>query len=394
MPDMVSNSFLGWVTDANLKIIFSSIIIFFLITAVAVGVDYLIRKTIIYALNRKLHFSKLKLLQLIEEHHVLDSLALLVFGLVFVFGSFLLVEGNKALTLSIANFTLKAANLFNLYILTVSLNRFISALHEYYQSTSERDDKSSWHSYIKIISFFSWLGVAILAIAYIYGQPPASILTGLGALSAIILLIFRDTFLGIVASIQANATSMVRIGDSIIIKKYDIEGTVEEISIHSVRIRNFDNSVTTLPTYTLTTEAVQNMEYVTYSEGKRFKQAIAIAPDSVKFINNKLIDIVANKYSDFYGNLDADATDLAQVTNLSLLRMLIQYILQNHPYLNQSYTNIAKINATASDGVAIEITGYTFETSSREHEEIKASIIGLSYAMLAEFELRAREIIL
>ena len=131
---------------------------------------------------------------------------------------------------------------------------------------------------------------------------------------------------------------------------------MEEISIHSVRIRNFDNSVTTLPTYTLTTEAVQNMEYVTYSEGKRFKQAIAIAPDSVKFINNKLIDIVANKYSDFYGNLDADATDLAQVTNLSLLRMLIQYILQNHPYLNQSYTNIAKINATASDGVAIEIT--------------------------------------
>lgn len=392
MPDMVSNSFLGWVTDANLKVIFSSIIIFSLITAVAVGVDYLIRKTIIYALNRKLHFSKLKLLQLIEEHHVLDSLALLVFGLVFVFGSFLLAEDNKALTLSIANFTLKAANLFNLYILTVSLNRFISALHEYYQSTSKRDDKSSWHSYIKIISFFSWLAVAILAIAYIYGQPPASILTGLGALSAIILLIFRDTFLGIVASIQANATSMVRIGDSIIIKKHDIEGTVEEISINSVRIRNFDNSVTTLPTYALTTEAVQNMEYINYSEGKRFKQAIAIAPDSVKFISNELIDTIANKYSDFYDNLDA--TDLTQATNLSLLRTLIQYILQSHPFLNQSYTNIAKINATASDGVAIEITGYTLETSSLEHEEIKASIIGLTYAMLAEFELRAREIIL
>jgi miniconductance mechanosensitive channel len=392
MPDMVSNSFLGWVTDANLKVIFSSIIIFSLITAVAVGVDYLIRKTIIYALNRKLHFSKLKLLQLIEEHHVLDSLALLVFGLVFVFGSFLLAEDNKALTLSIANLTLKAANLFNLYILTVSLNRFISALHEYYQSTSKRDDKSSWHSYIKIISFFSWLAVAILAIAYIYGQPPASILTGLGALSAIILLIFRDTFLGIVASIQANATSMVRIGDSIIIKKHDIEGTVEEISINSVRIRNFDNSVTTLPTYALTTEAVQNMEYINYSEGKRFKQAIAIAADSVKFISNKLIDATANKYSDFYDNLDA--TDFAQVTNLSLLRMLIQYILQNHPCLNQSYTNVAKINATTSDGVAIEITGYTLETNSLEHEEIKASIIGLSYAMLAEFELRAREIII
>lgn len=79
---------------------------------------------------------------------------------------------------------------------------------------------------------------------------------------------------------------------------------------------------------------------------------------------------------------------------LSLLRMLIQYILQNHPCLNQSYTNVAKINATTSDGVAIEITGYTLETNSLEHEEIKASIIGLSYAMLAEFELRAREIII
>lgn len=394
MPDMVSNSFLGWVTDANLKIIFSSIIIFFLITAVAVGVDYLIRKTIIYALNRKLHFSKLKLLQLIEEHHVLDSLALLVFGLVFVFGSFLLVEGNKALTLSIANFTLKAANLFNLYILTVSLNRFISALHEYYQSTSERDDKSSWHSYIKIISFFSWLGVAILAIAYIYGQPPASILTGLGALSAIILLIFRDTFLGIVASIQANATSMVRIGDSIIIKKYDVEGIVEEISIHSVRIRNLDNSVTTLPTYTLTTEAVQNMEYVTYSEGKRFKQAIALAPESIKFVRHELINKIGSKYPDFYSNLGLNQADLAQTTNLSLLRIFIQDTLQNHSALNQSYTNIAKINSDASRGISIEVTGFTLDTNSIAHEEIKASIVEFTYALLAEFELRAREIIL
>lgn len=392
MPDMVSNSFLAWVTDANLKIIFSSIIILLLIAAVAIGVDYLIRKTIIYALNRKLHFSRLKLLRLIEEHHVLDSLALLVSGLVFVFGSFLLAENNKALTLSIASFTLKTANLFNLYILTVSLNRFISALHEYYQSTSKRDDKSSWHSYIKIINFFSWLAVTILAIAYIYGQPPASILTGLGALSAIILLIFRDTFLGIVASIQANATSMVRIGDSIIIKKYDIEGTVEEISINSVRIRNFDNSVTTLPTYALTTEAVQNMEYIIYAEGKRFKQAIALAADSIKFIDDEFIDKIGNNYPDFYNNLKL--SNLRQITNLNLLRMLIQDILQNHPSLNQSYTNIAKIDATASDGIAIEITGFTLETGSLEHEEIKANIVGLTYAMLAEFELRAKEIIL
>ena len=148
MPDLVSYSFLGWVTDTNLKIIFSSIIILLLVTVVAIGVDYLIRKTIVTNINNSFKRSRLLLLQLINENHVLDSLALLVFGLVFVFGSFLLASNTKPLSVAIATVTLKTANLFNLYILTVSINRFIYALHEFYQRTSSRDDKLSWHSYM------------------------------------------------------------------------------------------------------------------------------------------------------------------------------------------------------------------------------------------------------
>lgn len=299
MNDLVSTSLLGWVTDASLKTIFSSIIILILIGLVALGVDYLIRKTIISFFNTKLKYSNSRFGQLISDHHVLNSGALLILGLVFVFGSFILVVNSNALSLKIAKTILIFANLFNLYVLTFTINRFIFALHDFYQLTSTRNNKSSWQSYIKIISFFTWIFMAVLAAAYILDQPPVTIITGLGALSAIILLIFRDTILGIVASLQANATSMVRVGDWISIPKYNIEGIVEDISINSIRIGNFDNSVTTLPTYTLTTEAVKNWEYMSESDGRRFRQEICFDPQSIVFINNSLFTKLRTNYPQF-----------------------------------------------------------------------------------------------
>jgi len=392
MNDLVSTSLLGWITDANLKAIFGAIIVLILISFVALGVDYLIRKTIIYFLNLKLKHSNSRFARLISDYHVLNSTALLVSGLVFVFGSFMLVVNGNSLSLKIAKTVLISANLFNLYILTFSLNRFIFALHDYYQLTSKRNDKSSWHSYIKIVSFFTWIIMAVLAAAYIFDQPPVTVITGLGALSAIVLLIFRDTILGIVASLQANATSMVRVGDWISIPKYNLEGTVEEISINSVRLRNFDNSVTTLPTYTLTTEAVKNWEYMSYSEGRRFRQEICLDPQSIHFVSPSLLTNLRTSYPNFIHQIESEQPNWQDLTNLSLFRLFLLNLLKSNPNLNQEYANAVRVNPLLNYGLPLEITGFTFETSSAGHEHLKSLVIEQAYAAMSLFELKPNQI--
>ena len=247
---------------------------------------------------------------------------------------------------------------------------------------------NTWHSYIKIFSFFIWLLVAILAAAYIFGQAPTAILTGIGALSAIVLLIFRDTFLGIVSSIQANASSMVRIGDWISIDKYSIDGIVEEISINSVRIRNSDNTITTIPTYNLTTEAVKNWEFMLGSEGRRFKHSILIDPTSISFLDKtKLATMIASD-AQLQEALNELHPNLNQVTNLTLFRVFLQCYLINHPALNQEYQNIVKVLVSSIDGLPLEITGFSFETSTYAHEVVKAGIIEFAYANLNRFALQ------
>lgn len=386
MNELVNVSMLGWVTDSNLKAIFSTLLWWLLISIVAFGADYLLRNMMLGWLDSRLSYAKSRFWQLISQYRVLNTLGLLFIGLVFVFGSFLIGNPNNLLEVFFAKITLKSATLFNLYILTLSGNRLIFAIHDYYQLISERDDKLSWHSYIKIISFFTWIIAAILAAAYIFGQPPSSVLAGLGAISAITLLIFRDTILGIVSSIQANATSMVRVGDYISMPKFNLDGTVEEISINSVRIRNDDNTVTTLPTYYLTTEAVKNWEYMHFTGARRFRFSLLLDPASIKFTDSNLQAKILKINSSL---ADLNIKDL---TNLGLYRIHLQYLLDQHVDLNPDYSNYIRTREQGEFGVPLEITGFTLETSLKRHDEIRSLIAEEAYALLNIFELKSAHV--
>ena len=388
MNDLVSVSLFGWVTDANLKVIFSSAIIWLLIAVVAFGVDFLIRKSLLIMLNDRLMRSRSKFLHLLAEYQVIITLGLIIDGLVFVFGSFM-INSTTPLGIMFARFTLKSATLFNLYVFTFTLNRFIFAIHDYYQLISVREDKLTWHSYIKIISFFTWIGMAILAAAYVFNQPPSTILAGLGAISAITLLIFRDTILGIVASIQANATSMVRVGDYISINKFDLAGTIEEISINSVRVRNDDNTITTMPTYYLTTEAVKNWEFMHYTEARRFRFVILIAPESIAVTNQTLLQRLANS-----GVISPSLANVSgTLTNLGLFRQYLVNLLNENQNINREASNMVRLLAATITGLPIEITGFTNDTRSSEHESIKSQIIEQMYSAVALFELKHAKLI-
>lgn len=390
MNEFFNHSFLSWVNGINLKVIFVLFIKLALIGLIAFIIDFVIRRTIIRFLNSMLSKSRYPLLQLFEEFHVFDSLALMIVGFFFILGSFTLDNDGSKLGIAVSLVVLKTANLFNLYILTVSINRMIFAVHEYYQRISSRDDKASWYSYIKIVSFISWLGAFILAIAYIFGRPPVAIVTGLGALSAVILLVFKDTFLGIVSSIQANASSTVRVGDLISISKYNIEGTVEDISINSVKIRNGDNTITSLPTYILTTEAITNLEHMHYVQARRFRYDILLDTESIVFINNESYTELIRLYPVLDRLLKQEQLNIKELTNLSLYRLFLVEYLKEHLRLNQKYTNLVKVlNAPVTGGISLQINAFTLDTSSSSHERVKAQIIEFAYANLHVFKLKA-----
>ncbi len=388
MNDLVSASLLGWVNNANLKEIFSSLISLIGISLVAFGCDFLLRRTLLPKFQQRILRSRMVLLQLIGEYRVINTLGLLISGIVFVFGSVAMAYNTKLpLGLTFATVTLKSANLFNLFVLTLAINRFIFALHDYYQLATARNIKLHWHSYIKIISFFTWILMAILAASYIFDQSPRIVLTGLGAASAIFLLIFRDTILGIVASLQANASSMVMVGDYVTIPKHNIEGTIEDISINIVRIRNEDNTMATLPTYALTTEVINNWQSMKTARGRRFRFAILIAPDSISFVTPALINKIAELNPTLISGLKS-GVGFSKLTNLTLFRLYIQNLLEHHTELNHAFSNLVRLRPVIDAALPLEITGFSYATLAYEHEQLRAAITEELYALLPLFNLQ------
>jgi miniconductance mechanosensitive channel len=383
MQDMISASFLSWITDTNLKLIFSEVIILILIALVAKGVDYLIRNLFLTLLNNWLSNSRFRFVKLIVRYRVFNALFYIVSGLVFVLGSFILVKNNQPLTVVIATTTLKFANLFNLFILTLTFNRIIHALHDYYESSRRDITQHPIHSYVKVITFCAWLMTTILAASYILNRAPLDVITGIGAISAFFLLIFRDTFLGIVASIQANALSIVRIGDWVTIDKYKVDGVVTDISITNVKLQNWDNTVTTIPTYALTAEAVQNWSYMSMSGGRRIKESILIATDSICFVDMHMIKRLSVKYP-----LLSQYIDGQNITNLGLFRkFLLNYLILDGRF-NSKYVIDVRNQTPTPYGLPIEIYAFTNDVTSIGHSDIKSEIFEYICATLPDFNLQ------
>lgn len=387
MQDMISASFLSWITDTNLKVIFSEIIILALIALVAKGVDYLLRTILLTQLNNWLSNSRVRLLRLIVVHKVFNSLAYIIFGLVFVLGSFILVKNGQPVTIKIATATLKFANLFNLFFLTLTFNRIIHVLHDYYESSRRDAVQHPIHSYVKVITFCAWLLTTVLAVSYVLDRSPLDIITGIGAISAFFLLIFRDTFLGIVASIQANALSIVRIGDWVTIDKYKADGVVTDISITNVKLKNWDNTMTTIPTYALTAEAVQNWNYMSSSGGRRIKESIFIDMETIRFVDASLLGKLGQKYL-FLSDYVKNCQQVNSLTNLALFRHLLMNKIANDNRFNMQYTINVRNLAPTPNGLPLEIYAFTNDVTSTGHSEVKSEIFEYICATLPDFNLK------
>lgn len=227
------------------------------------------------------------------------------------------------------------------------------------------------------------LGI-IVAISILIGKEPVAILTALGASAAILMLVFKDTILGLVASVQLTANKMVHRGDWIITDKHDINGEVLDVSLTTVKVRNWDNSVSTIPPYALITESFRNYTPMQVSGGRRVERSIYIDMESVRFCSDDELQRLGALGWIPSGYI----TKASRMVNLTLLRQYLDHFLATHKEVNQSMTYMVRQMAPTPSGLPLQLYFFIRRTAWKEFETLQADIFDHIYAAIGEFGLR------
>lgn len=293
-------------------------------------------------------------------------------------------------------------------ILTLWIVRsFLNTLKDYFKTLPRFKDKPI-DSYIQVFMIFAWVIGILSALAIITGVEFLKFITGLGAASAVILLVFKDTILGFVASIQVSINDMVRIGDWITFEKYGADGDVVEITLATVKVQNFDKTITTIPTYALISDSFKNWRGMTSSGGRRIKRSLSIKLNSVKYLsvdevnNLKNIQIISNYLSarqndidKFNTNNNADKSLLLNgrnLTNLGVFRKYLETYIENHSAINKDMTIMVRQLAPTSQGIPIEIYAFSSDKRWQNYEYIMADVFDHVIAAVPYFDLEIYEL--
>jgi miniconductance mechanosensitive channel len=301
------------------------------------------------------------------------------------------------------------AKIVGVYIVLFSLwisRSFLNAFRDFLKSKERFSDKPI-DSYVQVIMIVLWMFGVFIIIYEIFDIEKNTILGALGAISAIIILVFRDTILGFVASIQVSLNDMVRIGDWITFDKFGADGDVIEINLATVKVRNFDNTTTTIPTYSLISDSFRNWRGMLDSNGRRIKRHLLIKAKSIRFLTDeelekmKKIQLISkyidtrqteiNSYNKTYNVDKSLSINGRNMTNFGLFRKYITNYLENYPGLNKDMILLCRQLQPTAYGIPLEI--YTFSKDQRfeQYEYIMADIFDHIIASIIYFDLEIFE---
>lgn len=289
------------------------------------------------------------------------------------------------------------------YVVVIAINRFLNSLYDIYQGFEVSKSKPV-KGYIQVLKIVVYLIGIIVFISLLFNKSPIYLLGGLGAFSAVLLLIFKDPILGLAAGIQISANDMVRQGDWIVLPKAGADGEVLEISLTTVKVQNWDKSITMVPTYSLVSESFVNWRGMAESGGRRIKRAINIDMNSVKFCTPEMLerfssiklihDYVVKKEEELARyNAEKHIEDSILVngrrqTNIGVFRAYLFEYLRNNPFVNQDMTLLVRQLQPSESGIPIEIYVFSRILDWKPYEDIQSDIFDHVLASIPEFELR------
>ncbi len=282
------------------------------------------------------------------------------------------------------------------------VNRTLSAIRDIIEEDERYSDKPI-QSYVQVAKIISTIVLIVIMLSVLTSKTPWYLLGGLGAMTAILVLVFKDTILGFVGSIQIASNDMIRIGDWVTMDKFGADGEVEEIALATVKIRNFDRTITTIPTYAFVSDSFKNWRGMKESDGRRIKRAVNIQIDSVKFLNPELlerlksIELLKNfviqrekeieAYNIEHGFTGDNAINGRRQTNLGVFRRYIEHYLRKHPLVNQEMSLMVRQMDSTENGMPLEIYCFSKIKEWEIYEGVQADIFDHIFAVVHLFEL-------
>ncbi|MCD6366620.1 MAG: mechanosensitive ion channel, partial [Bacteroidales bacterium] len=293
-------------------------------------------------------------------------------------------------------------SVYMILIVMLTVVAFFNAISEIYMLKSSNKGKSI-KSYIQAINIFVFFIGIIVSLSILLHKDLTYFITGLGAMAAVLLLIFKDSILGLVAGIQLSANKMVEIGDWIVVPKYNADGTVEEVTLNIVKVRNWDKTITSVPTYALISESFVNWRGMEESGGRRIKRSLLIDMKTVRFLEGELLDRLSKvellkdyivskqkeitEYNTSHNFDESVLVNGRHMTNLGTFRKYLENYLHQNENIRPDMTFLVRHLEPMERGIPIEIYVFSKVQEWVEYEDVQANIFDHILAVLPQFEL-------
>lgn len=371
---------IGWGIDPKIANTFDEMIIAALLVILAIGLDYLCQAIFVGSMKKLAQHTHYQWDSLLLKRKVVHHLVHTIPGiLVYALLPLAFIRGKGLLLLS-----QKICAVYIVFALLLAINGFILVFLDMYnmrQGNKNRPIKG-FMQVLQVLLFFIG-GIVIITI--LIGKSPASLFAGLGASAAILMLVFKDTILGFVAGIQLSANDMLRPGDWITVPGSNANGIVQEITLNTVKIQNFDNTISTIPPYTLVSASFQNWRGMVESGGRRVMKSIFLDLNTIKFCTPDMLNTFRKEIPLL---ADYKPDEGVTPTNSQMFRVYVEKYLTSLPVVNTDLDLIISQLQSTEYGVPIQIYFFSRNKIWKEYERIQSDIFDHFFAMVPKFELK------
>jgi len=379
----------------------SLVVIFGIIFLTAIIIHFILHRIVLRTFEKRAQASSHLWLQIITQNKLFHRLAFTLQGVIVNVQAVLwLQKGSDAAAI--------VTTCAQLWVMLYALMSFFSLL-DVMQGLAHRFAFSSQFplkGLLQGVKLLSAIVIGIMMISLLIGKSPAILISGLGAMAAVLMLVFKDPILGLVAGIQLSANSMLKMGDWLEMPKYGADGAVIDIGLTTVKVQNWDNTITTIPTYALVSDAFKNWSGMSASGGRRIKRCINIDSTSIRFLSAEeqqklaqarlLQPYIAERQQEIDSwngehNTRDSVLNQRRMTNVGTFRAYLTEYLRQHPKIRKDMTLMVRQMAPGAEGLPVEIYAFTNTVVWLEYESIQADIFDHIFAVVDEFGLRIHQ---
>ena len=395
MLDKIHEILINWNVPENHAGYLSVIITVLVIIAISIAANFITKKIVLRIICHYIKNNKFRWDNVMMERKVFSRLANIVPAIIIYFFATVFTSAKDA----IQRLVMIGIYLIIMLVIDALLNS-ADDIYRFYEVSKNKPIKG----YLQVVKIIIYIFGSVIIIASLLGQNPIVLLGGLGALSAVLLVIFKDSLLGLVAGVLISTNDMLRIGDWIEMPKYGADGDVVDVTLHTVKVENFDRTITTIPSYALISDSFKNWRGMVQAGGRRIKRSIYIDISSIRLCSEEMLErfekshylseYIRNRrkeieeYNEKHEIDDSQIVNGRRMTNIGTFRAYIQNYLKNHSKIHQNMIQMVRQLPPGEHGLPLEIYVFTNDIAWINYEAIQADIFDHILAIAPYFELR------